>query len=129
MTINGLGTKLNYMESEVNEWKNKLGRNNVDKEVLLQQLKSQREQNLTLHQRLGELFNSHNINNIDDTFITSFDDRREEVIEETSRTALERSVFNWNISKSLRDYQMSGFNATEQVPKFDAVYVTDKVNK
>ena len=124
VTIDAMGTKLNFMSLEINENKSRLTRNKVDKEILLQQLKSQREQNLTLHQRLGELFG----NSTHDWTISDFNENnvvdRDAYVDETARTALERSVFNWNLNNSLKT--IKGCSGIECTPKFEAIFVTEK---
>jgi chromosome segregation ATPase len=55
-SIQILGGKINFLEMEVAEAKAHCAKLTGEKEVVGSELKSQREQNLTLHKRLGEIF-------------------------------------------------------------------------
>ena len=117
-----LSTKINFLVIENSESKCKYARLQTSKEFMAKQLKAQRAQNLTLHKRLGELFDTHSA--------TPQQSPKSEIeFVKSARDILERAVFEWHVKSSLEgdnSEQINGskFNA-KRLPTFEARFFSE----
>ena len=97
-TASLLGTKVNYLQIEVDDAKARHARLRGEKELVIEQLKAQRAQNLHLHRRLGEIFDS--TADVKTGKSANLVVGGSGNIANDVRDVLERAVFEWHVKQS-----------------------------
>lgn len=116
---------MTYLQTELNDFKNKFARLHGEKELVAEQLKAQRAQNLHLHQRLGEIFDSEGVGV----------DKNKEAVQrgmagsgdliKDSRDVLERAVFDWHVKSSVEVGDGGLASSTKRLPTYEARFISE----